>query len=890
MKTLNRKILDKVVIGTVAFVSFIFIGCYDWFQESTTVPVSANNYSISQAFAKKVQEVDHDLTPTSQIIVSQGKYSDRIEVTWSAVLNADCYKVDWVRVAKSTLDTEGVKEVDKVREAFDSQWSEGETNGEFKKGTDYDSADYIYSTSYVHKLFEDPKYVEGNAFDYKYFYRVTAKNSMNPTLYSSEKSTTHDYITEFYTDENGITMRYKTEYTKYKVDESTDEYILNEAGEKQYNYQLDADGNIQYEPDKDGNPDTNRPLCTETLIHRTIGNSGGYLLPVVLGTNASKADPKGDKYSTIDVSWNPVEEASYYKLYRTDDENGFGLELIESSIRGTEYTNIIPEKDSGKTFYYVVYAVTSAGDVSVKGPMGSGYTAQEGAPIAPTNVRVTNGRAQSTNGLKVEWDPTGEGDEYVVYRSKSTDNFAGTERVGKQSPKNEYEDPSPMEGIIYCYQVQTIKKSDKNDEELKSRLSDSGMKTEKGEDNPNRAIGFLLSVPKNLEVNDAPNGEVDLRWSPASGYDYLEEGKEFEYQIKSASEQNGSFNPVTTAKGKAGDDGFIHATVEKANFFVVATLNEGISSADSGVVAPSPNAPQEVKATKTEKLKDKWEANGNGVYPVMVTWKASPDEAAGYVVTRSEKPDGSYKKLFTEPIAKEDPAYYDSATKTYSYIDVNGTAKVETYYYYKVQSKNSLKQGSKSNEVKTPKTDPACGYGALTPTQWFKEYDKTITSSHKKLTLINKKQDTQKLGDDKVKGNSKVNGELGLCHYNAALAGLGAHIEIEYKNYCDAYIQGNEALGPYFIYNGHTDSDCNMSSNGWMSGDIVVTGMYPGVLNNDKLEVKGGDAGAGYYPIKTYNLNFTGTISGKYFDKAQVEANAANLVCEDPKVPWNANK
>ena len=206
-----------------------------------------------------------------------------------------------------------------------------------------------------------------------------------------------------------------------------------------------------------------------------------------------------------------------------------------------------------------------------------------------------------------------------------------------------------------------------------------------------------------------------------------------------------------------------------------------------------------------------------------------------------------------------------------------------------------------------------CSHGKVTANikfetfaeQWFREYNKNIASSQKKLTLMHNPSDLDKVGSESVKGN--ISGTLG---YNAKVAGLGAEITMPYTNYADHFISDDSTLGIKFILDGNTDTTSNMSANGHMhetvhcfSRTIDVTdaaqiekafenlsepakntikntgdknylcGMYPGYAIYNNLEIKGGAAGGGYYLVQTFELD-------------RKDKNSGTVVLAEDKVNW----
>lgn len=313
-------------------------------------------------------------------------------------------------------------------------------------------------------------------------------------------------------------------------------------------------------------------------------------------------------------------------------------------------------------------------------------------------------------------------------------------------------------------------------------------------------------------------------------------------------------------------------------------------SAKSEIFAPVPTAPTNITVSKTigyESIKslaenygvvfseDQWVANANGVYPLVITWDAPKDNAAGYNVYRSTSASSGFKKA------------NDSVVTQTCYVDTNSAAKAGTFYYYKVTSLNTLGQGTKSNDPS--KGDPEHkqrGYGALTLEKWYGEYNENIAKSQSKLTLMHTSGLTTKLGDEDAMG--EISGKL---HYDATMDGLGGRVLMPYTNYMDYFINDDASLGVKFVLNGNTNTSANASQNGTMDGTVncygyyldltgsvpstlfdkisadkkqaildtkdthYIVGMYPGSVSYNGIEVKGGKAGGGAYIVNTYELD-----------------------------------
>ncbi len=580
----------------------------------------------------------------------------------------------------------------------------------------------------------------------------------------------------------------------------------------------------------------------ESSEFTNISNSSrGWLLRPPASIEADK----GESTEYINIKWSKVIGAAKYRIYRGMQANGFGMELLDT-VRGniTTYKNELSSNEKGQEFYYKVCAVLSDGSESAFTGLALGYSAKADAPLSPADVHVENGKAESVNKLKITWkevSKAGYNIKYAVYRTSNNDTIYTL--VSNGVTGTSITDSSVLKtGVKYYYYVQTI--ATVADGQLNAGEVFKSNFSKTGPDSDKPAAGWLLSPPSACEVTDSQDSSmVRIRWTPAIGYD--DEETDYVYNVY-ASDTVGfeSEELVGTLLAPGGllkqdSDGYYYYDTGRKPFFRIVTLNKKVDDlhSDPGkIIAPSPKAPQNVSASKTSGLGgiSSFTANTNGVYPVKITWEAPDgDNPAGYHIYRSTKADSSFRKITDEPVSG-----------TFEFIDNNETARAGSFYYYKVVSLNLLGEGKNGNE----QNEASRGYGALTRDQWFREYNKTAKFSQTKLTLMHKSNDMDKLGSETAKG--EISGTLS---YNAKIDGLGARILMHYTNYADFYAAGNSDFGLYFLINGDTNTSANMSANGNMDGTVTAdkSGMYPGYAKYDKLEIKGGGAGGGYYIVCT---------------------------------------
>ena len=600
-------------------------------------------------------------------------------------------------------------------------------------------------------------------------------------------------------------------------------------------------------------------------------SSYGALLSPPSGTKASAGE--SDEY--IEVTWKKSPGATRYEIYRSENEDG-----TNSTRVGTVTSDMDKYKDEavssygGKDLFYTVCAVSSeTGERSVPSSVALGYTLLPGAPKAASNVRVTKGKGHgdSPKSIEIEWDSIeGDGITYTVYRSSSESSTM--RKLGEGS--GSYADSKDLKSnVYYYYYVQTSKIEMKDESDTEGTLL-KGPMSKSGPDDALPAEGFILSEPSTVEVQKI-RGESEYRisFTPVIGdanFSNKTKAKydnKYEYVVLGGGTQSGSFSEVKTASSSALEfaDGKYSMKISPFGFYKMEVKYNGVESKQTSVVAPAPYEARDVYVTRAALVGSPDDyvpksttsttepgTNANGVHPVKITWKSPEGGADAYNIYRSEKQDSDFRKITDSPI----PA---NGGTDFEYIDKNDSAKVGVIYYYYVLSLNSLGQGVEKSAIDTPtlegniiKTKNAdgtpCGrgwgWGALSAWQYMREERKTVESSQKKLTLMHKSNNLDKVGSETINGNI-----CGTLSYTAKVEGLGARITMPYTNYADSYISNNKNLGIYFLFNGNTNTTSNMSANGNMDGTVTCNGMYPGSVIYNNVQIKGGAAGGGTYGV-----------------------------------------
>lgn len=586
-------------------------------------------------------------------------------------------------------------------------------------------------------------------------------------------------------------------------------------------------------------------VCAENKIENYESSEFAYTDSGTMLTPPTNLKATGGKYTDkIVLSWKKAPGTiSSYRIYRSLSSDGSGGSQI-ATVYGNLNTYTLDNMsvdEQGVNYYFSLVSVGSSGSESVSSSIALGYALKPGAPGEVEDVAIDVGRGETTaaTGISLSWKPASGGTGtiyYNVYKYSASDSSQKIVKSGiTDTSCTDTKALKPNNFYYYLVQAYCINSSG---ETLTGPMSDSG------DDSNKPAEGYLLSPPQTVMVRTTDDTTSNnIVFSAAIGSADCESNTEvtkkkqdyktYTYIVYGCDTASGTFEEIKlidTPTPEQGNPGYYIEKVPAYKFYRMATKNGSLTSDLTAIIAPAPFAAKDLSVTKNQAIPGYTDndvnANANGVHAVKITWSA-PDGGAdgGYNIYRSAKPNSGFKKINESPLTETSFIYKDEQ------------AKAGNYYYYRVLSLNSLGQGANYSN-----TDH--GYGALTTYQYVREYIKTTLSSQKKLTLMHKSGNTDKLGSESAKG--EISGTLS---YDASIAGLGGRVIMHYTNYADFYIMNDSSLGVYFLLDGNTNTSAGMDTNGTMDGTVTVKGMYPGSVVYDNIKIKGGAAGGGTYGV-----------------------------------------
>ncbi len=405
---------------------------------------------------------------------------------------------------------------------------------------------------------------------------------------------------------------------------------------------------IEFDGEPTGVPDEqdNHRVLNQTAVH--VAN---FRVPLPRTPENVQASD-GTFTDRIRVTWNPVDRAERYTLYRSTSTTGTKT-VVASSLSSTSYDDT--SASEGQIYYYWVKALNSAGssEISIS---DTGYR-RIPPPVAPTGVLATDGTY--TDRVRITWNAVSGATTYSVFRATSTGGTKTT--LATSLTSTSFDDTSAVAGTTYYYWVRAS--------------SSSGSSDFSSYNTGYRAVAPPVA-PTGVSASDGSyTDRVRITWNAVSGATT--------YSVFRATSTGGTKTTLATSLTSTSFDDTSAVAGATYYYWVRASSSSGssdFSSYNTGyrAVAP-PAAPTGVSAT-----------DGTYTDRVRITWNAV--SGATYSVFRATSTSGSKTTLAT------------SLTST-SFDDTSAVAG--TTYYYWVKALNS----SGSSDFSSYNT----GYRAVAP-------------------------------------------------------------------------------------------------------------------------------------------------------------------------------
>ncbi|HOV14917.1 MAG TPA: chitobiase/beta-hexosaminidase C-terminal domain-containing protein, partial [Spirochaetota bacterium] len=346
--------------------------------------------------------------------------------------------------------------------------------------------------------------------------------------------------------------------------------------------------------------------------------------PNVIVTNGEHADK-------IRISWDIVNGAEKYFIYRAESSEGAYLEI--SNTDKLFYDDL--SSDIDKRFYYKVKSWSQSKNLSVFSSYDDGYVLS-----TPKTILASDG--EFTNNIFISWDLSNDAKKYDIHRSDSKDGIYTSLSI---TTEKKYSDKDVVPGVRYFYKIKSLNGEATTD----FSASDSGYRK--------------LSAPTITASNASFSNMIEVAWSNIQGatsYDVYRSLTETENFTKIGSINNSPYNDIAVEQNKV--------YYYKVKAYASSSESYGNeSNVDSGYLL---SAADGVTAS-----------DGADTGYVTISWNAlSLQGASKYYIYRSESNTGTYAEIGNVP---------------YSTLNFNDTTAISgVRYFYKVKAYNTTGQYS----------------------------------------------------------------------------------------------------------------------------------------------------------------------------------------------------
>ena len=337
----------------------------------------------------------------------------------------------------------------------------------------------------------------------------------------------------------------------------------------------------------------------------------------------------------VEISWNPVSNATSYKVYRSSSASGTYSQIGSATSNTYLYDN---NPLSGYN-YYKVKAVNSAGESAYS---SYAYYNNVTAPSAPTGVTAT---ASGTH-VEISWNPVSNATSYKVYRSSSA---SGTySQIGSATSNTYLYDNNPLSGYNY-YKVKAVNSAGESAYSSYAYCNNSGGGTTYSPCPPTVSVSGTSSqtvswTPVTNSACGAPTSYEVYKYVPCS------EGSSWELKT------------TTTSHSYYCSSSNVHPGINRYAVKAINSSGNAVNYATSSSVSLATPSSFSVQKLSGDYLK--------------FTWSAVP-KATGYQIFYSSTATGTYYILdqINDATTTTFTRYYPASSGTTMYF------KIRAIYY-----------------------------------------------------------------------------------------------------------------------------------------------------------------------------------------------------------------
>jgi fibronectin type 3 domain-containing protein len=349
--------------------------------------------------------------------------------------------------------------------------------------------------------------------------------------------------------------------------------------------------------------------------------------------------------NSISLTWNTVNEAAGYNIYRSTSQSGTYSNLNVNVITGMEFTDTTVS--SNVIYWYSVSAVLNGMETVRSNPISA-------TTLLPAPVNLTV-EAFADTSVSLAWNTVNGANSYNVYRSTSETGTYIKANTNAITGTN-FTDTGVSSNTAYYYYVCGVS---------------SGIE---GTKSSSVSCTTLMAAPANVRTSTVTDISISLTWDNIIGSD--------SYNVYRSSSADGSYNKINTDIITNNEYTDTNVSSNAAYFYRVSSLTDSIESARSAVVSITTRLPVPANVL----------VSAVTLASVSLTWD-TVNGATGYNIYRSGSENGTYTKLNTSLVT----------LRTYSDTGLPSN----TVCYYKVCAVANSIEGIYSTPVSASTLTPA---------------------------------------------------------------------------------------------------------------------------------------------------------------------------------------
>jgi len=349
--------------------------------------------------------------------------------------------------------------------------------------------------------------------------------------------------------------------------------------------------------------------------------------------------------NSISLTWNAVNGASGYNIYRSSSRNGTYEKMNVNALTDTEFTDT--SVSSNVLYYYTVSAI-------VNGVESTRSDAVSAATILPKPNSVQINEFNDTT-VTLAWSMVNGAVSYNVYRSTS-ENGVYTKANTNAISTTSFTDTSALQVTTYYYKVCAVSNG------VEGTLS-----------NP-VSVTTLKAAPANVQASTVTDSSIKLTWNVTNGASG--------YNIYRSVNSNSGYEKINTGLITSNEFTDTNVSQNTAYYYKVSAIVDNVETAQSAGIAVITRL---IAVTNVQ-------VSSTTLTSINLTWN-SVNGANNYNIYRSASESGTYNKINSTQITIS------------SYSDMGLPSN--TVYYYKICAIAGNTEGMLSDAVLASTLTPA---------------------------------------------------------------------------------------------------------------------------------------------------------------------------------------